>query len=102
MYLIQLFLPLYNNAKQPIPKNVFAKIESEMVTRFGGLTAYTRSPASGLWQDDAEHTTHDDLIIYEVMAEILDQPWWRQYRAKLEQQFQQDTLLIRAQEVHIL
>lgn len=102
MYLIQIFLPLYNNAKEPLPKTLFGQTRDELMNRFGGLTAYTRSPASGLWQENQQHTTHDDLVTYEVMVNTLDEQWWHDYRTTLEDRFQQESLIVRAQEVKLL
>jgi hypothetical protein len=102
MYLIQLLLPLYGNDKMPIPRALFDQVRSELVERFGGLTAYTRAPVSGLWQEDDGQTTHDDLVIYEVMAEQLDEGWWRGYRKDLEGRFAQSALVVRAQQVKML
>jgi hypothetical protein len=81
---------------------LFIQVRNELVARFGGLTAYTRAPVSGLWQEDDEETTHDDLVIYEVMAEQLDAQWWSRYRTELEQRFQQQALVVRAQEIRML
>lgn len=102
MYLIQLFLPLYDNDKNAFPKALFLSVRDELVERFGGLTVHTRSPAKGLWQDHAQDTVQDDLVIHEVMSESLDSDWWTEYRASLESRFRQDTVLIRAQRITIL
>lgn len=102
MYQIQLLLPLYDNQGNPLPRDLFAQVRSELVARFGGLTAYTRSPANGLWQDDTGTTVRDDLVIYEIMAKQLDAQWWHDYRRELEQRFQQDALVVRAHPVQLL
>jgi hypothetical protein len=102
MHLIQLLLPLYGNDKKPLPRQLFAQVREELVERFGGLTAYTRAPVSGLWQEHDGQTTHDDLVIYEVMAEQLDENWWRLYRKELEARFAQSALVVRAQQVKLL
>jgi hypothetical protein len=73
-----------------------------MTERFGGLTAHTRAPAEGLWKDDAASTTRDDIVIYEVMAEELDEAWWREYRGTLEKRFRQEQVVVRAFEVRLL
>jgi hypothetical protein len=102
MYLIQLLLPLYNNAGERFPKKLYGQVRDELFDRFGGLTAYTRAPASGLWQADEERTVRDDLVIYEVMVEDLDEKWWRDYRSELEKRFRQEALVVRAHKVRIL
>jgi hypothetical protein len=101
MHLIQILLPLYDNAGKPFGEEHFAKVRDELTERFGGLTAFTRAPAQGLWQDEGE-TRHDEIVVFEVMAERLDTKWWRAYRQMLEREFRQDTVVIRAQPVTIL
>jgi hypothetical protein len=102
MVLIQLLLPLYGNDKRPIDRKLFVQVRDELVERFGGLTAYSRAPATGLWQENDGQTTHDEIVIYEVMTEQLDEKWWSRYRAELERRFQQEALIVRAQEIRVL
>jgi hypothetical protein len=102
MYMIQLLLPLWTNGGEQVPKALFEQVREELVQRFGGLTAYTRTPASGLWQEKDGETVHDEIIVYEVMAEELDESWWSGYRGELEQRFSQEKLVIRAQEIRVL
>ena len=80
MVLVQLLLPLYSNADEALPRTFFRQTREELVARFGGLTAYTRAPASGLWQEDDGSTVHDEIVIYEVMADSLDETWWCAHR----------------------
>ena len=101
MHLIQLLLPLTNNAGKPFARELFSEVRDELVQRFGGMTGYSRAPVRGLWQDK-DQTVHDDLIIYEVMVESLDADWWRQYRAQLERRFQQSELVVRAHEIQVI
>lgn len=102
MYLIQLLLPLYDNDGEALPKSLFAEVRDELVQQFGGLTAYTRAPASGLWCENDDQTVRDDLIIHEVMAAELDYAWWQAYRESLETRFRQEQVLIRAHQVETL
>ena len=102
MYMTQLLLPLWSNSGQRFPKALFEEVRDELVQQFGGLTAYTRTPASGVWQEKNGGTVHDEIIVYEVMVKILDEDWWNSYRRKLEKRFRQDELVIRAQEIRIL
>ncbi len=99
MHLVQLLLPLYDNRGNRLNKSLFAQVRDELVERFGGLTAHARAPASGLYQEGAGETVHDDLVIYEVMVDALDEPWWRSYRAELEKRFRQDELVVRAHSI---
>jgi hypothetical protein len=101
MQLVQILLPLYDNAGHLFGEELFGRVRRELTERFGGLTAFTRAPAQGLWQDEGE-TRHDEIVVFEVMAEDLDTKWWRDYRQKLEREFRQDTVVIRVQPVTIL
>jgi hypothetical protein len=102
MYLIELFLPLSDNDNQRFPRSHYEAVEQELTTRFGGITSYPRAPASGLWQSSPGEVQHDDLIVYEVMTETLDDAWWASYRRRVEQTFRQEKLLVRAQQVDLL
>jgi hypothetical protein len=101
MQLVQILLPLYDNAGHLFGEELFGKVRRELTERFGGLTAFTSAPAQGLWQDEGE-TKHDEIVVFEVMVEDLDAAWWRDYRKTLEREFRQDTIVIRANAVTIL
>ena len=98
MFLLEIFLPTFDNDGQKFAKEKFDTVRAEMIEAFGGVTAFTRSPASGLWSDDAGKVRHDDMAILEVMTETLDKQWWRGYRKELEQRFKQELIVIRASE----
>lgn len=102
MHLIHLLLPLYDNNHQALPKALFAEVRDELMAQFGGLTAHTRAPVSGLWQEENSHAVRDELIIYEVMASDIDRDWWQDYRASLEARFRQEQVLIRAHLIDML
>ncbi|WP_104990326.1 hypothetical protein [Deinococcus sp. NW-56] len=101
MYLVQLLLPLYGNDGQPFEKERYAAVSGTLTGRFGGLTAYTRAPAAGLWRDGRQ-TVRDDVVVYEVMVPDLDRAWWQGYREELRRDFQQEALVVRAQAVEVL
>lgn len=102
IHLVQLLLPLYDNAGRPFPAKRYTAIRDELTERFGGLTAYTRAPAQGLWQESDGPPKRDDIVVYEVMTDTLDRAWWRVYRRTLEQRFAQEELVIRSQAVERL
>lgn len=102
MHLIQLLLPLYDNDGVRQPDDLFRRVRTELTERFGGLTAYSRAPAHGAWQDDSGHTNHDEIVVYEVMVDTIDHAWWNAYREQLERAFRQRELVVRAQEITLL
>lgn len=96
MHLIQFLLPLKDNAGEAFPKSAFDAVRTELAERFGGVTAYMQSPASGVWADTDGGLVRDDMVLVELMAPTLDRPWWEAYRRKLERQFRQEAVLVRA------
>lgn len=96
MHLIQLFLPLYDNDGQAFARPLFDSVRAELTERFGGVTAFVRSPAVGAWEDDSGEVQRDDVVLFEVMADHVDHGWWAAYRAGLEVRFQQDEVMVRA------
>jgi hypothetical protein len=101
MKLVQIFLPLYDNKGRRFPARAYTREREILVERFGGLTAYMRSPARGLWKDGAA-TTRDDIVILEVMVPRLDRKWWNDHRRKLQKRFKQKELVVRAQDMKLL
>jgi hypothetical protein len=102
MHLVQILLPLVGAGGERLPQALFAAVRAELVERFGGLTAYTRAPAKGLWAEAGATVEHDDIVVYEVMAEELDRGWWGGYKAGLERRFDQKELVVRAQAIEML
>ena len=102
MHLVQLLLPLYDNDGNRFTAKQFAQVRDELVQRFGGITAHTEAPASGLWQTDDAKTVHDQLVIFEVMVDGIDETWWTRYRKELEKRFRQESLVVRAHAIFVL
>ena len=94
MYLIQLLLPLRDNAGQPYEDELFQSINASLVERFGGVTAFSRAPAKGTWVN-ADREKSDDVIVVEVMAEDLDRAWWQGFRERLESGLGQAEIVVR-------
>jgi hypothetical protein len=99
MFLIQVLLPLYDNSGKAFESARFQQVREELSRRYGGLTVYSQSPAEGLWQDNGEQAVHDELILFEVMTSELERQWWSAYRRQLEQRFEQNEIVVRAQEI---
>lgn len=95
MHLVQIILPRFANGGEPLGAHLFREVRQVLLDRFGGVTAYTRAPGEGLWQDGSR-VERDDVVLYEVMVDELDRDWWAHYRKELEGKFEQQELVIRA------
>ena len=101
MHLVQILLPLYDNEGTRFAPEFFAAIRDELATRFGGITAFSRAPAEGVWEAGGSRQ-RDDIVVYEVMVDDIDGGWWRAYRLRLEEVMRQDAIVIRAQDMRLL
>jgi hypothetical protein len=102
VYLVEIFLPVNDNEGHKHPLDLFFRVRQELVARFGGLTAFTRNPAKGIWEGQCDGRREDELIIYEVMVQTLDQRWWRDYKSELEARFRQVEVIVRASPMDLL
>ena len=102
MFLIEFFLPTSDNHGAHFPHEDFDRVRRELTERFGGVTAFMRSPASGLWEDEEGRVRGDNLVSIEVMADALDRDWWRGYREQLCARFRQNEILMRASSCQVL
>ena len=96
MYLVEFLIPTFDNEGRHFPTQEFDRIRRELTDRFGGVTAFLRSPAVGLWTDEGGQIRRDELAIFEVMTDALDREWWRDYREQLERRFRQQEIVVRA------
>jgi hypothetical protein len=94
--LIQLLLPTRDNNGQPISDALFSTVRTTLAERFGGVTAYQRSPAAGIWKRPDGTVDGDEVVMVEVETERCDRTWWRLFRQQLEREFRQDKVLMRA------
>lgn len=101
MHLVQILLPLYDNDGNRFDAQTYGAVRTELTNLYGGLTAYSRAPAEGLWESDGG-LKRDDIIVFEVMVRELKKSWWSRYRKELEARFRQDAILIRAQKCETL
>ncbi len=101
MHLVQILLPLADNAGRRFDGADYGRVRSELAERFGGITSFTRAPAEGVGKEGG-HTNHDDIVVFEVMVRDLDRTWWENYRAELERRFRQEAIVVRALKVEML
>ena len=95
-HLVQMLLPLRTRDGSDQPPALFAGVRDELTERFGGVTAYSRSPATGLWKNTDAEVEREQVIMVEVVVDALDRDWWAQYRAQLAARFAQDEIHARA------
>jgi hypothetical protein len=96
VHLIQILLPLSDNDGRRFSEEPFIAVRRELTERFGGVTAYARAPATGMWKRDEGDVARDDNVMVEVMVDELDREWWRAYRDRLAALFRQEELVVRA------
>jgi hypothetical protein len=97
VHLFEILLPLYDNDGRRFGAGEFDRVSDELAERFGGVTAFRRAPAEGVWREGGAES-RDRVVIFEVMAEELDRAWWRDYRGELERRFRQEKIVVRASE----
>jgi hypothetical protein len=95
-HLLQILLPITARDGTPLPSEMFARVRVELTEKFGGVTAYSRSPATGLWKREDEAIERDQVIMIEVVVDSFDREWWIAYREQLEQRFGQEEVHARA------
>ena len=96
MYLIEVLLPLYDNEGRPFGTAAFDRVRNELANRFGGVTAFRRAPAEGVWKESGGVVSRDEIAIFEVMAERLEREWWAGFRCELERCFAQEEVVVRS------
>lgn len=101
MVLIQLLLPT-SSPHSGDGRTPFTKTHEELAARFTGLTAYTRSPAVGLWTSPEGHSEKDDVVMVEVVADRFDREWWGAFVETLRERFDQEAIHVRALPIEML
>jgi len=100
-YLVQILLPKETGHGQPISHQWFEAILKELTEKFGGATSFLRAPGQGLWRSGGT-TEKDNIAVIEVMADELDQAFWRSLRRRLQEELSQDEIVIRARDIRRL
>jgi hypothetical protein len=76
-------------------------LAQELASRFGGVTAFIRAPAKGLFEQNGQQV-EDDIVVFEIMADVLEREWRSALRVRLEDDFHQDEIVIRASAIERL
>lgn len=95
MILMQIFVPTRDNEGEKFPETHFTSLRDELTSHFGGATIYARAPVEGLWKKSPQSTDVDQLIIYEAIADDIDDQYWKGLKSRLEASFRQDEILMR-------
>jgi hypothetical protein len=100
-YLVQILLPKETGSGEPIRQEWFNGLLKDLTETFGGATSFIRGPAEGLWQSGGE-TERDSIAVIEIMADNLEDAFWRSLRERLERELGQDEIVILAKEIRRL
>jgi hypothetical protein len=98
MQVVEIFLPVRFPDGTPIPAGQLELVQSELAELFGGVTAYSRSPAVGEWKH-GQNVERDLMVIFEVMVGKIDEEWWSSFGGRLKATFRQQEVLIRSHKV---
>jgi hypothetical protein len=98
LHLVQILLPKETGKGQPIGKEWFDGFLKELTDKFGGATSFLRAPGTGLWQSGGG-SEKDSIAVVEVMADEIDRAYWQSLRKRLEGEFHQEEVVIRAEEI---
>jgi hypothetical protein len=96
MHQIELLLPA--DAKFAAKRKALAQ---ELAARFGGLTAFTRAPAKGRFEQGGRQVK-DDIVVFEIMTDALEREWWSALRERLENDFEQNEIVVRTHQIERL
>jgi len=92
--LYQLYLPLNYNDGRPIEEDKFSLTRKELITRFGGLTTTPPGfPLQGWWQS-AGTVVRDDIVLWTVLTQRVENDFFNTYRELLEERFSQEEIRI--------
>ncbi|MBK8840854.1 MAG: hypothetical protein IPO30_19890 [Hyphomonadaceae bacterium] len=92
MHLIEILLPVTQSSDVRREVESLGKLFTD---KFGGLTAFVRSPGEGMWADKGA-VERDDVVVLEVMTQELDREWWREVRIGLQDRLNQKEIIVRA------
>lgn len=102
MVLIQLLLPTTAAHDTDGESSPLARTREELAARFTGLTAYTRSPALGVWTSPDGQRERDDVVMVEIVTDRFDRVWWQAFVTTLRERFDQDAIHVRALAIEML
>jgi len=100
--LIQIFLPVRDEDGKDFSKRLWKNLNDKLTKTFGGLTIYSRAPATGLWNDGEGNRVKDEMIVYEVLTDIIDESYWKSLKDELQRKLRQEEILILVSDINRL
>lgn len=98
----EIHLPLKFNDGHPIPDDLFTQVRNDLIERFGGLHVLSPgSPAQGWWKSGSV-VYRDDILIFRVTTVQNEDHFFREYKQKLLELFQQEEIWIEIEETRTL
>jgi hypothetical protein len=91
-----MLLPTSDNQGKPYPNDYWETLKTTLSDKFGGVTAYSRAPAEGIWAPEGRTASKENVFVVEVMTDDLDEDWWSRQRRTLERELDQEEIVIRA------
>lgn len=99
MFLVEILFPVSSQKAGDHLRDLMR----ELSEAYGGVTAFSRSPAEGLWTaSSSDNAERDDIIVLEVMVDDLDRTRWAETRERLERLLGQEELVVRATKIERL
>jgi len=97
-----MLLPTKSAERVAFSDDLVRLTRKELVDQFGGVTAYTRAPAAGVWTSPEGNVEEDNVVMIEVLSEEFETSWWRAYAETLKKRFGQKSIHIRTNAVRVL
>jgi hypothetical protein len=96
MYLVNILLPANTNMRD------YNALRKRLIAKFGGLTAFSRAPAEGLWKARGKtraRVQRDEVIVIEVMTPRIERTWWKKLRLNLEEILGEEEIVVRYHDI---
>jgi len=94
----EVVIPRYSNTGIHFKLNLHKATQEELIEKFGGLTVI---PVGGGYWAKAGKIVKDEVMMYIVVGSECDK-WMSNYKARLEDRYQQDVVFIIRSEVSIM
>jgi len=91
---VELFLPVAED-QQGTGRTLVEELKRRLTEQYGGVTAYARAPAEGLWAERGA-ISEDRIVVLEVMVDEPDLDGWAELKRELEARLGQKDILVRA------